>query len=229
MPLTPADVRRAAFTRISIGRRGYDESQVDEFLAEVEREMRRLIDDNQALKGRLALDGPEESSGDMRAEIAGLLAELSKAREERDLAAGRVHRLRVELRSATGPPPADRARPVSGDGPSAQVLALAERAAGDNVRAARHEAHLLVANARDRAAGLISDAQLKASTITGNARHRHAQAVNDLDAKRAAILGEIETLGGIAQAHQQALTRLVTQRLREMTDEAARVVPRYHG
>src|SRR5881409_1690903 len=42
MPLTPADVHNVAFKKPPIGKRGYDEEEVDAFLDEVERELARL-------------------------------------------------------------------------------------------------------------------------------------------------------------------------------------------
>ena len=50
MPLTPADVHNVAFKKPPIGKRGYDEDEVDAFLDEVERELARLIEDNNELR-----------------------------------------------------------------------------------------------------------------------------------------------------------------------------------
>ena len=54
MPLTPADVHNVAFKKPSIGKRGYDEDEVDAFLDVVEAELTRLIEENAELSGRLA-------------------------------------------------------------------------------------------------------------------------------------------------------------------------------
>jgi DivIVA domain-containing protein len=50
MPLTPADVHNVAFKKPPIGKRGYDEEEVDAFLDEVERELARLIEENNELR-----------------------------------------------------------------------------------------------------------------------------------------------------------------------------------
>jgi len=52
MPLTPADVHNVAFKKPSIGKRGYDEDEVDAFLDVVEAELARLIEENADLKGK---------------------------------------------------------------------------------------------------------------------------------------------------------------------------------
>jgi DivIVA domain-containing protein len=54
MRLTPADVHNVAFKKPSIGKRGYDEDEVDAFLDIVEAELSRLIEENNELSQRLA-------------------------------------------------------------------------------------------------------------------------------------------------------------------------------
>ena len=53
MPLTPADVHNVAFKKPPIGKRGYDEEEVDAFLDEVERELARLIEENNELRAQV--------------------------------------------------------------------------------------------------------------------------------------------------------------------------------
>src|SRR3954452_7266849 len=57
MPLTPADVHNVAFKKPPIGKRGYDEEEVDAFLDEVERELARLIEENSDLRGQAERGG----------------------------------------------------------------------------------------------------------------------------------------------------------------------------
>src|SRR5947199_8925690 len=53
MPLTPADVHNVAFSKPPIGKRGYDEDEVDAFLDLVEAELARLIEENNDLKAQV--------------------------------------------------------------------------------------------------------------------------------------------------------------------------------
>jgi len=53
MPLTPADVHNVAFKKPPIGKRGYDEDEVDAFLDLVEAELARLIEENNDLKAQV--------------------------------------------------------------------------------------------------------------------------------------------------------------------------------
>jgi DivIVA domain-containing protein len=50
MPLTPAEVHNVAFKKPPIGKRGYDEEEVDAFLDVVEVELARLIEENNDLR-----------------------------------------------------------------------------------------------------------------------------------------------------------------------------------
>ncbi|MGB8790222.1 MAG: DivIVA domain-containing protein, partial [Mycobacterium sp.] len=53
MPLTPADVHNVAFSKPPIGKRGYNEDEVDAFLDLVENELTRLIEENSDLRQRV--------------------------------------------------------------------------------------------------------------------------------------------------------------------------------
>ena len=53
MRLTPADVHNVAFSKPPIGKRGYNEDEVDQFLDFVEAELARLIEENTDLKQRV--------------------------------------------------------------------------------------------------------------------------------------------------------------------------------
>ena len=54
MPLTPADVHNVAFSKPPIGKRGYNEDEVDAFLDLVEGELTRLLEENADLRQRLS-------------------------------------------------------------------------------------------------------------------------------------------------------------------------------
>src|SRR6201999_1311545 len=75
MPLTPADVHNVAFSKPPIGKRGYNEDEVDAFLDLIEAELARLIEENNELRaqgeqldqqvhaGRSDLDGARTQLG----------------------------------------------------------------------------------------------------------------------------------------------------------------------
>jgi DivIVA domain-containing protein len=67
MPLTPAEVHNVAFKKPPIGKRGYDEEEVDAFLDIVEVELARLIEENNDLRAR-----GDGGSGPVETVIAGV-------------------------------------------------------------------------------------------------------------------------------------------------------------
>src|SRR5438128_2333727 len=72
MPLTPAEVHNVAFKKPPIGKRGYDEEEVDAFLDIVEVELSRLIEENTELRARGGggAPAPAPAEGPSQAELA---------------------------------------------------------------------------------------------------------------------------------------------------------------
>src|SRR5579875_3038188 len=62
MPLTPAEVHNVAFKKPPIGKRGYDEEEVDAFLDIVEVELSRLIEENNELRNRAGSGQPASAT-----------------------------------------------------------------------------------------------------------------------------------------------------------------------
>src|SRR3954464_8550508 len=93
MPLTPAEVHNVAFKKPPIGKRGYDEEEVDAFLDIVEVELSRLIEENNDLRARMSSGQPAPSGG-----AGGGVdpAELAAARDEN----GRLQNRIAELERA---------------------------------------------------------------------------------------------------------------------------------
>ena len=87
MPLTPAEVHNVAFKKPPIGKRGYDEEEVDAFLDIVEVELARLLEENSDLKskGGVAVASDNGSSAalasakDENAKLTSRIGELEKA------------------------------------------------------------------------------------------------------------------------------------------------------
>src|SRR5947209_1622281 len=80
MPLTPAEVHNVAFKKPPIGKRGYDEEEVDAFLDIVEVELSRLIEENNDLRARIGSGQPAPAPA--AAAAGDNDAELAAAREE---------------------------------------------------------------------------------------------------------------------------------------------------
>src|SRR6476469_7564017 len=89
MTLTPADVHAVAFKKPPIGKRGYDEEEVDEFLDKVEEELARLIEENNHLRA----NGGGGHQGDGGASAA----DLAVVRDENSLLKSQINELQSAL------------------------------------------------------------------------------------------------------------------------------------
>src|SRR3954454_8890611 len=93
MPLTPAEVHNVAFKKPPIGKRGYDEEEVDAFLDIVEVELSRLIEENNDLRARIGSGQPAAAAGGGGADPA----ELAAARDENGRMQSRIAELERAL------------------------------------------------------------------------------------------------------------------------------------
>ena len=80
MPLSPADVHNVAFSKPPIGKRGYNEDEVDQFLDLVEDALAQLQDENEDLQAQVS-DLNSQAKAGAGAGAAGL-----GARDHRELA-----------------------------------------------------------------------------------------------------------------------------------------------
>ncbi len=216
MPLTPADVHNVAFKKPPIGKRGYDEEEVDAFLDEVERELARLIEENNELRAALERGGGRGMSGaDPRvaAENAELKAQLDRLQREKAAAEQAARSMQAELeqlRASGGD--------MAGDGEqqALRVLMMAQRTADDHVSDARREADKLLSEARAKAEELTREARAKAEALERDARQRHQEAMGGLDAKRTALQKHIEELKQFEREYRTRLKAYLESQLRDL-------------
>ncbi len=91
MPLTPADVHNVAFSKPPIGKRGYNEDEVDAFLDLVEAELARLIEENDDLR---------EQVSQLEQRLGNAQADLEEARARPQAAHGGTRRDAADAASA---------------------------------------------------------------------------------------------------------------------------------
>src|ERR1700712_334091 len=203
MPMTPADVHNVAFKKPPIGKRGYGEEEVDAFLDEVERELARLIEENNELRAQVERGGrggaPAGPSADPRlaAELNDVKAQLDRARAQGPA-------------GAPAPPGAD------GEQQALSVLMMAQRTADDHVSDARREADKLLSDARSKAEEVTREARAKADALERDARQRHQEAMGGLDAKRSALQKHIEELKQFEREYRTRLKAYLESQLRDL-------------
>ncbi len=201
-----------------MGKRGYDEEDVDAFLDEVEQELTRLIEENSALQSRVQRGGsgdpgPASSTMVLNSEAAALAAQLERLQAERARAEEHARSMQAQLEQARRAVPA---APAAGDGMVSPVLMMAQRTADDHLRDAQRESEALLAEARTRAAKLASEAELKATTVESDARRNHSDSINSIEIERAALLDEIDRLARLAESYRAALEGHVHQQLQDL-------------
>jgi DivIVA domain-containing protein len=220
MPLTPADVHNVAFKKPPIGKRGYDEDEVDAFLDEVERELARLIEDNNELRaaggGGARPAAPAGPGVDPRLaqENGELKAQLDRIQRDKAAAEQAARAMQAELeqiRSQGG-------AVVTGDGEqqALRVLMMAQRTADDHVSDARREADKLLSDARAKAEDVTREARGKADALERDARARHAEAMGGLDTKRTALQKHIEELKQFEREYRTRLKAYLESQLRDL-------------
>ena len=212
MPLTPADVHNVAFSKPPIGKRGYNEDEVDAFLDLVEAELARLIEENDDLR---------EQVSQLEQRLGNVQADLEDARSRPPAAAmGSVSPPTQQIRPVE-PPPAQRpmepqramAAPppqMAGPGDStgdhhvqvAKVLSMAQEMAERLTSEAKSEADTMLTDARTKAEqllseartksdGLVNDARTRAETLERQSRDKASKLVGDAERQQSEIIGSI--------------------------------------
>jgi len=226
MPLTPADVHNVAFKKPPIGKRGYDEEEVDAFLDEVERELARLIEENNELRAQVERGGrggaPAVSGADPRlaAELNDMKAQLDRVQRDKAAAEQAARQMQAELEQvrSSGPGAGAGAPPTGGDGEqqALRVLMMAQRTADDHVSDARQMADKLLTEARTKADEVTREARTKADALERDARQRHQEVMGGLDAKRTSLQKHIEELKQFEREYRTRLKAYLESQLRDL-------------
>ncbi|WP_224386457.1 DivIVA domain-containing protein [Pseudonocardia sp. ICBG1293] len=178
MPLTPADVHNVAFSKPPIGKRGYNEDEVDAFLDLVEAELARLIGENDDLRDQVAQ--LEQRLGDAEADLQEARSQPAPAQTQALAASpspmGRGAGAPAPQLAGAGPADAD-----GGDHhvQAAKVLGLAQEMADRLTAEAKNEADTMLSDARNKSEQLLSDARTKADGLVNDARSRAETMLND--------------------------------------------------
>src|SRR5215217_4860977 len=155
MPLTPADVHNVVFKKPPIGKRGYDEDEVDAFLDVVEAELARLIEENNELRAgsgrRAELPAPVEAPSPAPVP-APMPVVAPQPREDDSARASRMLALATET--------ADR------------YVNEAKAQAEQMVSGAKSNSDRLMADARQKSEQMVTEAKNRADTMVGDARTR---------------------------------------------------------
>jgi DivIVA domain-containing protein len=213
MPLTPADVREKQFSTTRL-RSGYNEEEVDAFLDEVEAELSRLIQENEALRADLV--NSRAGMAPTQVLSSPVTAPAPAPEPERRLMP------RVEDTLAAGD---------NNVGTAARILALAQNTADQAIADARQEADELLgragrraddirAKARREAEQVTDDARARADSVVRDAQERHRQAMGSLVQQREALERRVGDLRVFEREYRTRLKGYVEGPLRDMEAHA---------
>lgn len=203
MPLTPADVHNVAFSKPPIGKRGYNEDEVDAFLDLVEAELGRLLEENNDLREQVeqleqqlssahadlddarskAAAGPSQSSGPAT-QVSAPPPSRPVEDAPRTVQQPMPQQPPVaQTQQTVAPPPFGVSDQGQGGGDhhvqAAKVLGLAQEMADRLTAEAKSEADGMLADARTKSEQLLSEARTKSDSMVNEARTRAETMLND--------------------------------------------------
>lgn len=217
MPLTPADVHNVAFSKPPIGKRGYNEDEVDAFLDLVEQELSRLIEEN----------------ADLRQRVAELDAELADAKSGRGPVSPALGKpvpqappepIKPPVQAPPSAPiPAVPASPSASDVAAdanmqaAKVLSLAQEMADRLTSDAKTEAENLLANARANSERMVNEARARSDEMIADARHKSEAMISDAQTRSDSQLRQAKEKADALQAdaerkHTEIMGTITQQR-----------------
>lgn len=199
MALTPEDVVNKRFQPTKF-REGYDQDEVDDFLDEIVVELRRLNQENDDLRRKLA--EATSNSGQNVATPAPVAArtQTEEVREEKQ----------PERQQAPEPVVEERRPAAAQDSGStaesaAGVLAMAQKLHDEYVNAGVEQ--------RDK---IIAEAQIEASSLVNDAQEKSRRTLGALEQQKAVLERKVEQLRGFERDYRSRLKAYIEGQLRDL-------------
>ncbi len=245
MPLTPADVHNVAFSKPPIGKRGYNEDEVDAFLDLVEAELARLIEESNDLRNQVeqleeqltaapAVPSRPEPIRQVE-QTQAVLAPVPAPSMLEQTSPGGDHHLQAAKMLSLAQEMADRltgeAR-VEADGMLGEARTKTEQVLSE----ARVKADSMVNEARGRAETMIGDARIHAETLERQAREKvlafereaqrkHAEILGAVNQEKAGLEKKIDELRTFEREYRTRLKTYLESQLRELDGRASAAQP----
>ncbi|RKT86106.1 DivIVA domain-containing protein [Saccharopolyspora antimicrobica] len=248
MGLTPADVHNVAFSKPPIGKRGYNEDEVDAFLDLVEAELARLVEENNDLRGQVEqlesqLQTAQVDLEDARSQVASASSTPAPTEEPRRLtpvpaptaaeqtSPGGDHHVQAAKVLGLAQEMADRLTgeaKAEADGmlaeartKSEQLLSEARSKSDSMVNESRTRAETMLNDARTRAETLERQAREKAANLERDAQRKHAEVMGNITSEKNALEKKIETLRTFEREYRTRLQTYLESQLRELQDRGS--------
>ncbi|MBW0013877.1 DivIVA domain-containing protein [Mycobacterium sp.] len=241
MPLTPADVHNVAFSKPPIGKRGYNEDEVDAFLDLVENELTRLIEENSDLRQRIeeldrelaaaggggaaaptqampAFEPEPEPVKQAPVVVPAAPAAPSGTNEEQAMKAARVLALAQDTADRlTGTAKAESEKMLADARANAdQILSEARHTAETTVAEARQRADAMLGDAQSRSEAQLRQAQEKADALQADAERKHSEIMGTINQQRTVLEGRLEQLRTFEREYRTRLKTYLESQLEEL-------------
>ena len=240
MPLTPDDVHNVAFSKPPIGKRGYNEDEVDAFLDLVETELAGLIEENSDLRQRVSeLDQelssarasvgtqatqaiplyqpePEPAPEPVAAPVAP--AAPAKSNEDDALKAARLMSLAQDTADRLTSTAQAESDKLLGDARTNadQILGDARREADGILSEARQRADTMLTDAQSRSESQLRQAQEKADALQSDAERKHSEIMGTINQQRGVLEGRLEQLRTFEREYRTRLKTYLESQLEEL-------------
>jgi DivIVA domain-containing protein len=218
MALTPEDVVNKRFQPTKF-REGYDQDEVDDFLDEIVVELRRLNQENDELRKKLAEGGnPVPASAASAPVVEKVPAPVkadkdAQAKAEAEAKAAEAGRKKEPVSAA----PALGAAPAVGS-PSAEsaagLLAMAQQ---------MHDKH--VAEGEQQKEKIIAEAQIEASSLVNDAQDKSRKILGALEQQRSVLERKVEQLRGFERDYRSRLKSYIEGQLRDLDARGSVAAP----
>ncbi|WP_028266727.1 DivIVA domain-containing protein [Arthrobacter sp. MA-N2] len=218
MALTPEDVVNKRFQPTKF-REGYDQDEVDDFLDEIVVELRRLNQENDELRKKLAEGGNPVPASAVSAPVIEKVPAPVKADKDAQ-AKAEAEAKAVEADKKKEPAPvAPAPAPVASVGsPSAEsaagLLAMAQQ---------MHDKH--VADGEQQKEKIIAEAQIEASTLVNDAQDKSRKILGALEQQRSVLERKVEQLRGFERDYRSRLKAYIEGQLRDLDARGSVAAP----
>ncbi|ABK02972.1 DivIVA domain-containing protein [Arthrobacter sp. PvP023] len=223
MALTPEDVVNKRFQPTKF-REGYDQDEVDDFLDEIVVELRRLNQENDELRKKLAESGSgTPASSAAAAPVVEKVPAPVKAEKDESRAKAEAEAKAAEAKKKA-PEPATALAPVPAAAAPAAVNPTAESAAGLLAMAQQmHDKH--VADGQQQKDKIIAEAQIEASSLVNDAQEKSRKILGALEQQRSVLERKVEQLRGFERDYRSRLKAYIEGQLRDLDARGSVAAP----
>ena len=233
MPLTPADVHNVAFSKPPIGKRGYNEDEVDAFLDLVETELARLLEENADLRQRVSeLDSELVSARSAVVQTQAIplyqpepapvvtttVVASESTSEDYALKSARVLALAQDTADRLTTTARAEAEKILGEAQASadQMVSEARYIAETTVNEARQRADAILSDASSRSEAQLRQAQEKADFLQADAERKHSEVMGTINQQRNVLEGRLEQLRTFEREYRTRLKTYLESQLEEL-------------